>query len=147
MLAEAKSFNDGWSSRLAQRALAATLDDPETTVILKRAKATYARQRHTVLSRLEHRLSGLCVRAECQDGLNVWIRLPQGYDASQVVDRAAESGVLVVSGEPFFVHPGNDSWIRISISQLTEDQAALAADRFADSLLRETPSLSLSVPV
>jgi GntR family transcriptional regulator/MocR family aminotransferase len=147
MLAEAKSFADGWSSRLAQRALALALNDPETDELLQYAKSAYGARRSIVLSTLRQHLSNLDLSIECRDGLNVWISLPQGFDASEVVERAAKNQVLVVSGEPFFLHPGNDSWIRMSISQLTSEEAELAANRLANTIVREIPFQPSTVPM
>lgn len=135
MLIEAKSFSDGWSSRLAQRALANLLSNPDFEPHMNAAQSSYERRRKAIIKVLERRLGHIGVTAESRDGMNIWISLPGGFDASDIVERAAAAGVLVVSGEPFFLHPGNDSCIRMSISQLSENDATKAAERLAEACL------------
>lgn len=144
MLMEAKSFSDGWSSRLAQRALAILLTNPDFESHMKSAQSVYEYRRKAIITVLDRRLGDIGFKAESRDGMNIWISLPSGFDASDIVERAAAAGVLVVSGEPFFLYPGNDSCIRMSVSQLGGNDAIEAAERFAEACLNlgtRTPSM------
>ena len=42
-----------------------------------------------------------------RDGVNLWIHLPSGFDAGEVIERGAALGVLVAPGEVFYLSPGH----------------------------------------
>jgi GntR family transcriptional regulator/MocR family aminotransferase len=134
MLAEAKTFADGWSSRLAQRALATALADPALDRALLAARAEYARRRDAILAPLNDGLALLGGWATGADGVNLWLHLPPGIDALEVIERAASRGVLLAPGEPFFIRPGHSDVIRLSVGGL--GQADLGA--IADTVLQAT---------
>ena len=135
LLTEIKSLWDGWSSRLAQRGLALTLSDPNLDTELGKARQTYARRRSAATAVLNARLQQHGVRVSGGDGLNIWVSLPYGVDAREVVERAAGAGVLVVSGEPFYTKPGRNNAIRISIGSIDAAEAELAARHLATAIL------------
>ncbi|MCC7023995.1 MAG: PLP-dependent aminotransferase family protein, partial [Thermomicrobiales bacterium] len=106
-LAEAKSLADGWSSRLAQRALAIALGDAELLAALDTARDAYAERRAAAAHALNTALGSAGGGAAVgDDGVNIWVHLPLGVDAARAVERAAALGVLVAPGEPFFIRPG-----------------------------------------
>ncbi len=128
MLAEAKTFADGWSSRLAQCALANALADPALDAALDVARAEYGRRRTATLDALNARLVPGGGWATSADGLNLWIHLPPGVDAVEVIERAAARGVLLAPGEPFFIRPGHADVVRLSVGVLADhDPATIAA--------------------
>lgn len=134
MLAEAKTFADGWSSRLAQRALATALADPALDRALLAARAEYARRRDAILAPLNDDLARLGGWATGSDGVNLWLHLPPGIDALEVIERTASRGILLAPGEPFFIRPGHSDVIRLSVGGL--GQADLGA--IADAVLQAT---------
>ena len=128
MLAEAKTFADGWSSRLAQCALANALADPALDAALDVARAEYGRRRTATLDALNARLVPGGGWATSADGLNLWIHLPPGVDAVEVIERAAARGVLLAPGEPFFIRPGHADVARLRVGVLADhDPATIAA--------------------
>lgn len=149
LLAESKSFLDGWTSMLSQRALAHMLTDPELDQALGLARDTYAARRRTICGLLEDRLRGTGTRVTGTDGLNVWIELPPGVAATEVVDRAGAIGVLVVSGEPFYIRPGRNHAIRMSISGFGDNprDVELAAERVAEAIRTSAEIQPISIPV
>ena len=102
LLAEARSFSDGWTSRLLQKTLAIALRDERLGEVLRRAGA----MSHQRQSRAADALNTALVRHggnawAGSDGLNVWAHLPPEVDAMEVLDRAAAGGVRLAPGEPF----------------------------------------------
>jgi DNA-binding transcriptional MocR family regulator len=147
LLAEAKSFSDGWSSRLSQRALAHLLSDEQLDTTLANARQIYAGRRLAAMRVLTTRLGAAGGIVNGGDGLNLWIRLMPGTDAAEVVERAAARGVLLASGEPFFIRPGHNDVIRMSISSVHEEDAARAAERFADAVLTTASVPATAIPI
>lgn len=146
MISEAKYFADGWTSHLAQRAVARLLADPEVDIALDEARTAYRRRRAAVTTAIEAGAGERGARcAPGQDGLHVWVRLPRGCDSSEVVARAAALGVLAANGEPFFVRPGNGGAIRVNAGAAPDARATAAGEILARAI-RET-ARSAAAPV
>lgn len=147
LLAEAKSFSDGWSPRLSQRALGHLLADPETDSALDAVRRNYAARRQAALWALNESLVPHGAEVHGGDGLNLWIRLAPGTDAGAVVHRAAALGVLLSPGEPFFIRPGYTDAIRMSVSSVRPDEAAQAAGRVATAILTVSTVPASPIPI
>jgi len=113
-LRDAKLVTDGWSPRIMQRALAESLDDPALAQALDRARVAYAERREAAAQAIAERLPAATV-APVVDGVNLWVQLPGGYDVLDVMQNAAELGVLVSNGEAFYIRPGHGSAVRLSV--------------------------------
>lgn len=122
LLTEAKFYSDGWSSSFSQRTLAHALTDPDIDVVIRKAREAYNRRRTDFI----HTLATLCPSvlqpAPAADGLNVWLELQNGVSASAVAERAAAAGVIVATGEPFFVRVGRDDTLRINTGMFAEHE-------------------------
>lgn len=147
LLAEAKSFSDGWSPRLSQRALAHLLADPDVDGALAHARQRYANRRVAAMRTLTSQLASAGGTVKGGDGLNLWIRLMPGTDAGHVIERAASLGVLVAPGEPFFIRPGHNEVVRMSISGVDEKEAVDAAERLAHAVLTTASVPATSIPI
>lgn len=133
-LRDAKVVADGWSSRIIQRALAAALEDPGLDVALEAARRTYAERRRVLTQVLEARLPDAII-VGTQDGVNVWVELPPGCDAMDVVHNAAELGVLVANGEAFYIRPGRGNAVRVSVGAIDRAEAVRAGELLASAAL------------
>lgn len=147
LLAESKSLSDGWTSLISQHALAYALEDPELEAGLQQARRIYEQRREIIKRVIEDGMRGTGTRVSGTDGLNVWIQLPPGTAATEVVDRAGALGVLLVSGEPFYIRPGRNDVIRMSISALSEGDAEIAAERVVEAIRSTADSHPLSIPL
>src|SRR5690349_19987566 len=76
-LRDAKIVTDGWSPRMTQRVLAAALNDPVLGTAFTLAREAYAVRRAAITDALGSRLPPGSV-APSADGVNVWLRLPEG---------------------------------------------------------------------
>jgi GntR family transcriptional regulator/MocR family aminotransferase len=149
-LTVAKSFADGWTSRISQRVLARTLADPRADDFLSRAGAEYARRRtalrDAILRAGESCRLDLRIPEAGPDGLHVWVTLPPGCDAGRVVEMVAGHGFLLTSGEPFFVALGNQRHIRINAGSVADDAvpkiSAAVTDAVTSALGRPTALLT-----
>lgn len=123
-IAEAESLTSGWSSRLTQRALASVLADPELDAALDVARRAYADRRSLVRQAITTALVPAGASAAGDDGLNIWVQLPFGADAVEVLERAADLGVLAAPGEPYFIRPGRADVLRLTTAALDTGRAA-----------------------
>ena len=133
-LRDAKLVTDGWSPRIVQRGLAAALEDPALEVVFGQARAAYAERREAATRAIVERLPAASV-APSVDGVNLWLQLPPGCDAMDVMQNAAELGVLVSNGEAFYIRPGHGSGIRMSIGWVSRDEARRAGEILATAIL------------
>jgi GntR family transcriptional regulator / MocR family aminotransferase len=133
-LRDAKLVTDGWSPRMTQRALAAALNDPDLEVAFGQARQAYAERRAAVTDAMTARLTVGSV-APSADGVNVWVQLPEGCNLLDFIHDAAELGVLVSSGEPFYIRPGHANAVRLSISWVTAGEARQAGEILASAAL------------
>jgi len=135
-LSEAKSFADGWSSRLLQRVLAKSLQTDEVTVALKKARDAYRDRRHSACAALNQIVAprgGGCWSGS--DGVNVWVRLPPGVDSKHIQERSAAAGVRITDGEPFFISPGQNNVMRLNAGSVEAEDAAKAGKIVGQAIL------------
>jgi GntR family transcriptional regulator / MocR family aminotransferase len=148
LLAEAKSFADGWTSRIAQRTLAHALADKELDVLLETAAAAYAQRRIAAARDLHNAFAPLGGGAwSGADGVNIWVQLPSGTDSIQVIEQSASLGVLVAPGEPFFIRPGRVDVLRLNAGAVSADRAVEVGKALARAALTwvEPPTAAIHV--
>jgi DNA-binding transcriptional MocR family regulator len=117
----ARALGQGWSSRLLQRVLAALLRDEESSRLVNRARAEYARRRELVVTRLAE----LGVDVPGTDGLNIWVPV---RDEAAAVLRLASQGIAVTPGSPFSVQPpaGPEGHVRVTTGLVRDGHDSLA---------------------
>ncbi|MFF0794853.1 PLP-dependent aminotransferase family protein [Streptomyces spiralis] len=139
-LLTAKSFNDGWSSRLMQRVVAALLAEPGTAATLQQARETYATRRRAFCAALADGFERIGVPLNdlaCgPDGLHVWVPMPPGQNASTVVEAVARRGFLFAPSEPFHVTagPGTNRFVRVNAGAADLDTLRAAAHALTAAL-------------
>jgi GntR family transcriptional regulator/MocR family aminotransferase len=135
-MVDAKSFADGWTSRLLQRVLLSILSDDELHPLLDRARQAYADRRRSAADAVNQVLAPAGGGAWCgPDGVNIWVHLSPGVDSKEAVERSAAAGVRVADGEAFFLRPGHSGLVRLNAGSVPSDSAALAGKILGQSAL------------
>ena len=135
-LSEAKTFSDGWSSRLLQRVLANTLQAEEIHTELGRARDAYRARRQSACDALNRIIvTGGGDAWMGPDGVNVWIHLPPGVDSKDLQERSAAAGVRITDGEPFFITPGHNEVVRLNAGSVEAEDAAKAGEIVGQAIL------------
>lgn len=148
LLTEAKSFADGWTSRIAQRSLARALADEELDGLLDSAAAAYAQRRIAAARELHTAFAHLGGGAwSGADGVNIWVHLPSGSDSIHVIEQSAAMGVLVAPGEPFFIRPGRVDVLRMNAGAVGADRAAEVGRALAKAALTRVEIPTAAIPV
>lgn len=131
-IVERRSIGPAWSSRILQGVLAAMLADPDAIATVEHARAVYHERRRALAAALaEHG-----VVASGDDGINLWI--PARNEQAALVALATQ-GIGVAPGSPFAVAPLAEDHIRVTVSLVRSDVAALAAT-LAEAVLGRRPS-------
>jgi 2-aminoadipate transaminase len=96
---------------------------------LPRARALYASHWAALSAALSEHMPDGCTWTEPTGGFLTWLTLPDEVDVFALRPAALEAGVAYVAGPPFHVGEGGRSSMRLSFSNLTEDELKTAAER------------------
>jgi 2-aminoadipate transaminase len=113
----AKQLSDQCASALAQRLVEEYGRRGCLERQVERATLLYAERCAAMLERLEAELPDGVTWTRPTGGFFTWLSLPEGLEATDVAERAAEAGVAVVPGDPFFLDGRGGSHLRVCFSR------------------------------
>jgi 2-aminoadipate transaminase len=132
-LTQAKQAADLHSPSFNQRVVAEVMKGGFLKNHIPTIRAMYKAQRDVMLMALESEMEGLDVRwTRPVGGMFLWVRLPQGMNAQDLLPEAVERGMAFVPGAPFFAGEPETNTLRLSYVTVSPEQirkgiAALAA--------------------
>jgi 2-aminoadipate transaminase len=115
-LVVAKQAADLHSSTIDQAAAALWLARIDLDAHVANLRRIYGERRDALLAGLADALPRGSTHNRPDGGLFVWARLPDGWDAEPLLDRALERDVAFVPGFPFFAGPPDRATLRLSFS-------------------------------
>ena len=130
----AKQAADLHSSTVDQAAAAHWLATTDLVAHIERLRAEYGARRDALLSGLAAALPAGSTHNHPDGGMFVWARLPDGWDAGALLQRALDRDVAYVPGAPFFSGPADPATLRLSFTAHRPDEIALGLERLADAL-------------
>jgi DNA-binding transcriptional MocR family regulator len=110
----AKQAADLHSSTVDQAAAARWLETVDLDARVGVLRAAYGARRDALVDGLEAALPPGSAHNRPDGGMFVWARLPDGWDASALLERALEREVAFVPGFPFFAGPPDRATLRLS---------------------------------
>lgn len=147
LIGEAKRHADGWSSRLLQRVLAGVLRDDGLASWLDHVRSTYRTRRERVAEVLANcGIPGVAVWP-ARDGVNLWIHLPSGFDAGEVIERGAALGVLAAPGEVFYLSPGHGDVVRFNVGSVETKRVSAYAELLVKAIEQSGRTCSTAIYV
>ncbi|WP_404300694.1 PLP-dependent aminotransferase family protein [Alicycliphilus denitrificans] len=132
-LLQAKQAADLHTPSFNQRIVAEVLKDGFLERHVPTIRALYKQQRNAMLAALEREMAGLGVRWNSPaGGMFLWLRLPEGMNATLLLPKAVERNVAFVPGAAFYADHGDQRTLRLSFvtasaTQIDTGIAALAA--------------------
>ncbi len=128
----AKQAADLHSSTVDQAAAARWLQTVDLDARVGGLRREYGARRDALLAGLAGALPSGSAHNRPDGGMFVWARLPDGWDAAALLDRALEHDVAFVPGYPFFAGAPDDATLRFSFTthppaEITEGLARLRA--------------------
>ncbi|WP_368922933.1 PLP-dependent aminotransferase family protein [Comamonas aquatica] len=132
-LTQAKQAADLHSPSFNQRVVAEVMKDGFLQQHIPTIRAMYKAQRDVMLVALEREMEGLGVSwTRPVGGMFLWVRLPKGMNAQDLLPEAVERGMAFVPGAPFFADEAEHntlrlSYVTVSPAQINQGIAALAA--------------------
>jgi DNA-binding transcriptional MocR family regulator len=128
-LTVAKQAADLHTSTVAQMAAACWLEKNDLGEHIASLGAHYRPRRDALQNGLRECLPAGAWMTEPEGGLFIWVRLPDGFDAAEVLPRAIERGVAFVPGLYFYAGEPVVSTLRVSFATATPDELREGAAR------------------
>ncbi|HTE63232.1 MAG TPA: PLP-dependent aminotransferase family protein [Solirubrobacteraceae bacterium] len=123
-LAIAKQAADLHSSTVDQAAAAHWLEAIDLDARVAELRRAYGPRRDALLAGLADALPPGSTHNHPDGGMFVWARLPDGWDAAELLDRALVHDVAFVPGFPFFAGPPDLAALRLSFTTHGPDEIA-----------------------
>jgi len=122
-LLQAKQAADLHSPGFNQRMVAEVMKDGFLDRHVPTIRALYKSQRDAMLAALKREMQGLDVQWNTPDGgMFLWVRLPHGMSAIELLPKAVEKGVAFVPGAPFYAGGADPRCLRLSFVTATVEQ-------------------------
>lgn len=139
----AKQGADLHTSSLTQLLAARFITECDLEGHIETLRAVYRRRRDAMLAALDAHLPGGVRFMRPAGGLFLWLELPDGLDARDLLERCLEKNVAFVPGGAFFANGGHDNTLRLNFSAMPEERIAEGVRRFAgvlEEILAPTPA-------
>lgn len=120
-------------SPMTQRIAALLMKRPTFDQHLDKLRKFYGERMHVMLDCLKEFPEGT-TWSEADGGLFIWVTLPEGVLAMDLVPKALERKVAFVPGEPFYVAEGGESSMRLNFSNSTPDQIREGMGRLREAI-------------
>lgn len=121
-LLRSKRCHDLATCNLIQRALKDYVSVGRYSAHLQRSCTLYRRRRDAMLAALERHMPQGCSWLRPKGGLFVWLCLPGGIKASELLPKACEEGVVFAPGGNFHLDPAQgEGFMRLNFASNSED--------------------------
>ena len=127
----AKQAADLHTSTVDQAAAARYLADRDLDAHLARVRTAYRARRDALLAGLPSALPPGTVWNRPEGGMFLWVRLPDGYDATALLRGAIAHDVAYVPGAPFFAADADPATLRMSFTTHTPEEITEGLGRLA----------------
>jgi 2-aminoadipate transaminase len=134
-LLQAKQAADLHSPSFNQRMVAEVLKDGFIDRHVPTIRALYKRQCLAMLDALKTEMAGLDVQWNSPDGgMFLWVRLPQGLNAVELLPKAVDKGVAFVPGSAFYADDADPRTLRLSFVTASEEQIHIGMAALAQAI-------------
>jgi DNA-binding transcriptional MocR family regulator len=147
-LTEAKQWSDLHTDQLSQAVLLRFAESGRLERHRRRMLLAGRERLQAALEACEKYLPVGATYTRPRGGMSLWIQLPDGLDASELLPRAEREGVTYLPGRYFAVSRPQPNGLRISFAGMTPEEIrsglAILGRIFSDALDRVHPTQSLS---
>jgi DNA-binding transcriptional MocR family regulator len=135
----ARLIDDFYVSGPLQEAAVELLASPAWTRHARLLRAGLRARRDALLAALAEHLPGLRAPAIPRGGLHVWLALPAPCDDVALARAAAEAGVVVFPGRPFFAAEPPGAFLRLTFGAAPPADLAEGVRRLAQTMMATVP--------
>ncbi len=139
-LLQAKQAADLHTPSFNQRVVAEVLKDGFLDRHVPTIRALYRAQRDAMLTALTEAMTDLDVQWNRPDGgMFLWLRLPEGMSAIELLPKAVDKGVAFVPGAAFYADHADPRTLRLSFVTATEEQIRTGVAALAQAIREQRP--------
>jgi 2-aminoadipate transaminase len=139
-LLQAKQAADLHTPSFNQRMVAEVLKDGFLDRHVPTIRALYKSQRDAMLAALDNNLAGTGVQWNTPaGGMFLWIKLPQGMNAVELLPKVVERNVAYVPGAAFYSDAAQNNTLRLSFVTASVEQINEGVAAFADVIKAHLP--------
>lgn len=136
-LTMAKQASDVHTNSLAQQAIYRYVTTNDLDEHIKRTIAIYRVQRDTMLEAMAAYFPAGCKWNKPEGGMFIWVKLPEGADATAILPKAVAEKVAFVPGAPFYASDEAKNTLRLNFSNSSPEQIRTGISRLGSLLQRE----------
>ncbi|MGB8675748.1 MAG: aminotransferase class I/II-fold pyridoxal phosphate-dependent enzyme, partial [Candidatus Acidiferrales bacterium] len=129
-----KQSTDLHTDQLAQAALGEFLRRGYLTRHIAKMRKVYLSRLEAMEGALEKFMPAGTSWTRPEGGMSVWVTLPVGFDAGELLIHVRERGVLFVPGRYFYSQAPQPNTLRLGFSMIDEKQIARGVQVLGDSL-------------
>lgn len=134
-LLQAKQAADLHSPSFNQRMVSEVLKDGFLDRHVPTIRALYKSQCHAMLEALQKDMAGLDVVWNSPDGgMFLWVRLPEGMNAVELLPQAVDKGVAFVPGAAFYADEADPRTLRLSFVTASVEQIHIGIAALAQAI-------------
>lgn len=134
-LLQAKQAADLHSPSFNQRMVSEVLKDGFLDRHVPTIRALYKSQCHAMLEALQKDMAGLDVVWNSPDGgMFLWVRLPEGMNAVELLPKAVDKGVAFVPGAAFYATEADPRTLRLSFVTASVEQIHIGIKALTDAI-------------
>ncbi|MFZ2825258.1 PLP-dependent aminotransferase family protein [Hydrogenophaga sp.] len=134
-LLQAKQAADLHSPSFNQRMVSEVLKDGFIDRHVPTIRALYKSQCHAMLDALQKDMAGLDVQWNSPDGgMFLWVRLPEGMNAVELLPQAVDKGVAFVPGAAFYADHADPRTLRLSFVTASVEQIHIGIAALAQAI-------------
>jgi 2-aminoadipate transaminase len=134
-LLQAKQAADLHSPSFNQRMVSEVLKDGFIDRHVPTIRALYKSQCHAMLEALQKEMAGLDVVWNSPDGgMFLWVRLPEGMNAVELLPKAVDKGVAFVPGAAFYADHADPRTLRLSFVTASVEQIHIGIAALAQAI-------------
>ena len=147
-LLQAKQAADLHSPGFNQRVIAEVMKDGFLDRHVPTIRALYKTQRDAMLAALEREMSfgddedSRVTWNKPDGGMFLWVRLPKGMNAIDLLPKAVDKGVAFVPGAPFFAGEADQRSLRLSFVTSTVSQIERGVAALAEAVKEHMPAMA-----
>lgn len=134
LFAQAKWLSDRQLPTLEQQALTEFIAAGHLESHIRKMRSHYDQLRQTLVQALKMHLSDRAMVFGEKAGIHVMVKLYTSWSDAEVIERAAQIGVGVMSAQPHYFNPGDRGEFILGYGDLNSDQIASGIDRLSQIL-------------
>ncbi|MCT4618084.1 MAG: PLP-dependent aminotransferase family protein [Marinisporobacter sp.] len=130
----AKQPADAHTSTMAQMEVNAFMENYDLDHHVEKLKEVYKNRRDLMLNTIKETFPKEINYTHPEGGLFIWVELPKGIDAKELMKKSLEKKVAFVPGGSFFPNGGNENTFRLNYSNMTDEKIVEGIRRLGEVL-------------